>query len=224
MVEWIVNFITNTFEGLFLEGSVIFGLIGLGLILIGATTVAVTLSGRLFQPKVDGTVLGGVAIHEAGNYELNGKNVPTKKARYYPVFEYTQADGSKQLTHTPTSGSRTFRYQTGQSVRLVISDGTLMSARGTAIDAGDQTGLIYGLLLMLSSLSFLWAAVDELASQNLGILSIIGIAASVILRRVVLPFFSSWNGKTSTEGAAKPERLSFDPKNIKPIAALRDSP
>ena len=211
MVDWISNFITNTFEGLFLEGFVIFGLIGLAMLLIGAFTVAAS-SIRLFQPKVDGTVLGGIKVAGAGN-----------KAKYYPIYEYASADGSIQQTHAPNSGSHTFRYWTGQKVRLVISEGTAMSAKGTGIDAGDRTGIKVGLLFMVWSLAFIYGAVDTFAATSLGVLSIIGIAASVILRRVLLPVFGKWNGKTGAKGAGRLEKLHFDVEDIRPIEELAKS-
>ena len=199
--DYFVYFIKSTLA----EGYILLLTLGVIFLLIGMFFVVVTLVPIVFSsPSIKGVVAG--AVKPNIKFTSVDQKVATKKGSLFPVFEYTDNDGSSSLIRGSSGGSHVYKYKTGQSVNLIIDGGFLFPEKGTAIDKDNLTGLYWGGTFIGVGVIFMYWALSVLSSLSLGSVTLIMIAISFVIAQV-----SKFKNKV------KKEEKIFDLDEMKPV-------
>ena len=123
-----------------------------------------------------------MCIRDSIKRTKGGEEIPSKKGRLFPVFQYTHTNGTPAFIRGSTGGSHVHKYKTGQQVNLCINNGGIIGEKGTATDKGDFTGFYIGLCLLAVGSGFVYWASSALSILSLGFISLLGIAISLFFR------------------------------------------
>ena len=204
----IFKHIIGFIEGFFAETAIILLLVGIVFLLIGLFIVIASVVQRLIYPSVNGKVVGAVIAVKSKEKTVDGKRVKKSKEWLYPIFEYTDQDGSPKRIRGSSGGTHVLKYATGQAVNLIIDDEkyNVAGTEVTATDTGGRTGFYFGFFFAALGLLVIYLAASILASLTIGALAIIGIVISILVR-----------GK----GKIKPNKVKknyiYDLKDMRPV-------
>lgn len=197
--QFIESFIAETSIGLLL-----FGLIFL---IIGVFVIFITIINIFFSPRINGRVAGAVNAIYTKEKLKNGKLVKRSKTLLYPIYEYSQEDGSSRYIRGSNAGSHVLKYKTGQEIKFIINDGRFDSEGiDTAVDLDDRRGFYVGLFFTALGSAMVIGATDILASLTIGFIAIIGIAISLLFKL-----------KDNIKPSKKKKETIFDFNDMRPI-------
>ena len=176
-----LEYLDAFFDSILAETAIVLLLVGLIFLLIGLFIVIGTTITAMANPRVTGKVAGAIKIVEKHEKQKKGKLVSEIKEWLYPIFEHTKQDGSVVQLRGSSGGTHVLKYKTGQVVSLIIHDGSY-GEEGTADDVGDRTGIYIGLVLIVIGSITIYFAANIFASLTIGLLAIVGITVSLIMR------------------------------------------
>ena len=200
-IDYFVSFI----ESIFAEGYILLLIVGLFILLIGLFIIVATLLPLVFGPASIKGIVAGAVRPDIKRTSIDNA-VTIKEGMLFPVFQYTQDDGTPILIQGASGGTHVHKYKTGQHVNLIINNGSLFSEQGTATDKGNITGLYWGsFLLALGAVLVYWAS-SVLSALSFGFITLIFMAISFLVRNKI----------KANKGKVKQEK-TFDLSKVQPV-------
>ena len=208
-----MEFIFLAVESLFAELFSVWVLVALVFMLIGLFIIVAMIYMHLFGVRVDGKVIGAINHKRIKKKMHEGKEVERVKFTLFPVFEYTMPNGETFTSMSSEGGTGTKKYNTGQTVKLIVSPGKEFH---DVYDASRYGAFIMGLVLIGIGLAIIYGVGQFYTAFGMGLISL-AIGLVLLIYRIISEKKVKFNKKNNLKKMYK----VFDMKDVKPVESFK---
>lgn len=216
IIAAVFEFIFATIESFFAEYTIMFLLVGLATLLLGVFIICFQIYTIIKGQKIDGTVIG--AIKDV-NIKIKNGNVIKKRLNYgtlFPIFEYTQADGTTHQDKGSSGGTHVYKYKTGQKVKLIIYS---KDKYNYVSNAKSYFEYILGIVFAAIGMGIIYCYASFFASFNFSTFIWLSVIASLALKFKdgINKMIKEYRKNKDNKGKIFMLKRNFDPNHVRPI-------
>ena len=200
-------------NGVFINFSAIWFLLGLVIFLMGAFFIGVSIYARAKGRPVKGKIIGAVHKTRIKQKIRDGKKVEKIKTESYFVYEYKKPDGSTHKELSSQGFQKNTSYKTGDEIDLLVCP-----AKGfdDVYDPNDKSPIILGLVFLAIGGALLGSTVGTYGMKK---------SFWVLIVLMIIPAFMKMHDKISDhkdanrgkEKSPRPPSKQFEEGDIKTV-------
>lgn len=211
-----MSFLTDFALSFLAEYTILFLLVGIALILFGATFISIRVYSLFVGKKVNGKVIGAVRDVEV---KIKDGEIVEKRLTsgvLFPIFEYTLTDGIIRQDKGSSGGTHVYNYKTGQIIKLIVWP------REGYNDVSDSQGYaeyVIGAVSISFGAYIVYLYISTFSSLNFGAFIWLGAIVSLAIKfkDKLNKLIKKYRSNKENLEKAKALKRGFDPSHVRPI-------